>query len=110
MPLSSCYAIKLTQVKFPQIKDRKRKRLQEDELILLFSATPSQKRPRKSLPQSLIEDTIGENAAVGDSGEEISLLEYWRRELRWPKEYFESESNMNYLLARKKSSSSLRGK
>jgi hypothetical protein len=110
MPLSSCYAIKLTQVKFPQIKDRKRKRSQEDEPTLPSSATPSQKRPRTSPPQSPIEDAIGENAAVGDSGEEINPLEYWRRELRWPKEYFEPESNMNHLLARKKSSSSLRGK
>jgi hypothetical protein len=110
MPLSSCYAIKLTQVKFPQIKDRKRKRSQEDALTLPSSATPSQKRPRKSPPQSPIEGTIGENAAVGDSGEEINPLEYWRRELRWPKEYFESETNMNHLLARKKSSSSFRGK
>jgi hypothetical protein len=110
MPLSSYYAIKLTQVKFLQIKDRKRKRSQENEPTLPSSATSSQKRRRKSPPQSAIEDTIGENAAVGDSGEEINPLEYWRRELRWPKEYFESESNMNHLLARKKSSSSLRGK
>ncbi|KAG9234155.1 hypothetical protein BJ875DRAFT_504907 [Amylocarpus encephaloides] len=95
------------QVKFPQIKDRKQKRSREDELTLPSSATPSQKRPRKSPPQSPI--TIGENAAVGDSREEISPLEYWRRELRWPKEYFESESNMNHLLTKKKSSS-LRGK
>ncbi|MCJ1357479.1 MAG: hypothetical protein MMC33_007475 [Icmadophila ericetorum] len=93
-----------------EIKDRKRKRSQENEPTLPSSATSSQKRRRKSPPQSAIEDTIGENAAVGDSGEEINPLEYWRRELRWPKEYFESESNMNHLLARKKSSSSLRGK
>jgi len=37
-------------------------------------------------------------------------LEYWSRELRWPKGYFELESNMNHLLAEKKSSSSLRKK
>jgi hypothetical protein len=42
--------------------------------------------------------------------EEINSLEFWRRELRWPNEYFEPESNMNHLLARKKSSSSLRSK
>ncbi|KAK0612593.1 hypothetical protein B0T17DRAFT_593504 [Bombardia bombarda] len=58
-----------------EIKDRKRKRSQEDELTL-----PS--------------NTIGENAAVGDSGEETNLLEYWRREFRWPKEYFELESDV----------------
>jgi hypothetical protein len=109
MPLS-CYAIKLTQAKLPQIKDRKRKRSQEDEPTLPSSATPSQKRPRTSPPQPPIEDTIGENAAIGDSGEEINPLEYWMKEYCWPKEYFEPESSMNHLLARKKSSSSLRGK
>ncbi|KAH7308328.1 hypothetical protein BKA65DRAFT_576549 [Rhexocercosporidium sp. MPI-PUGE-AT-0058] len=71
---------------FPQNKDRKRKRSQEDELTL----------PSSSPSQSPIENTIGENAA--------------RKELRWPKEYFESESNINHLLTRKKSSLSLRGK
>ncbi|KAH6714478.1 hypothetical protein BKA61DRAFT_632343 [Leptodontidium sp. MPI-SDFR-AT-0119] len=82
----------------------------EDEPTLPSSAIPSQKRPRTSPLQSPIESTIGENAAVGDSGEEINPLEYWRRELRWPKEYIEPESNMNHLLARKKSSSSFRDK
>ncbi|TAQ85109.1 hypothetical protein B7494_g6563 [Chlorociboria aeruginascens] len=93
-----------------QIKDRKRKRSQEDERTLPSSATPSQKQPRKSPPQSPIEGTIGENAAVGDSGEEINPLEFWRRELRWPKEYSKSETNMNHLLAKKKYFSSFRGK
>lgn len=112
MSLSSCCAIKLTQVKFPQAEDRnrKRKRSQDDETPLLSTATPSQKRPRASPPQSPIEHTIGENTAVGVSGKEINLVEYWRKELRWPKEYFEPESNMNHLLARKKSSSSFREK
>ncbi|KAG9228445.1 hypothetical protein BJ875DRAFT_500718 [Amylocarpus encephaloides] len=41
---------------------------------------------------------------------EINPLEYWRTEFRWPTEYFEPESNMNHLLARKISSSYLRGK
>jgi hypothetical protein len=110
MSLSFCYAVKLTQVKFPQAEDRKRKRSQEDEATLPSTASPSQKRPRTSPPRSPIKDTIGENTVVGVSGKEIDPLEYWREELRWPKEYFEPESNMNHLLARKKSSSSLRGK
>ncbi|KAL5315254.1 hypothetical protein ACEPPN_017906 [Leptodophora sp. 'Broadleaf-Isolate-01'] len=109
MSLSSCYAIKLTQVKFPQAEDRKRKRSQDDETPL-STTTPSQKRPRASLARSPIEDIICENAAVGDSRKEINPLKYWRRELHWPKEYFEPESKMNHLLARKKSSSSLREK
>ncbi|PQE05336.1 phosphatidylserine decarboxylase protein [Rutstroemia sp. NJR-2017a BVV2] len=104
------YAIKLTQVKFPQTKNRKRKRSQEDEAALPSTATPSQKRLRTSLLRSPNQETISENTAVGISGKEINPLEYWRKELRWPKEYFEPESNMNHLLARKKSSSSFRGK
>ncbi|PVH70477.1 hypothetical protein DL98DRAFT_564149 [Cadophora sp. DSE1049] len=54
--------------------------------------------------------SLQKDQAVGVSGKEINPLEYWRKELRWPKEYFEPESNMNHLLARKKSSSSLREK
>lgn len=104
------YAIKLTQVKLPQAKDRKRKLSHEDKDTLLSTATPPQKRPRTSPPRSSIQETIGENTAVGVSGKEINPVEYWRKELRWPKKYFELESNMNHLLARKKSSSSLRGK
>ncbi|PMD15913.1 hypothetical protein NA56DRAFT_681804 [Hyaloscypha hepaticicola] len=50
-----------------------------------------------------IEDTIGANTAVGVSRKDINPLEYWSREGSWPKEYFEPESNMNHLLARKKS-------
>ena len=94
MPLFSCYALKLTRVKFSQIKDRKRKRSQEDKSILPSSATPSRKRPRTSPPQFPVEITISGNAAIGDSGEEIDPLEYWRRELRWPKEYFEAEKDV----------------
>ncbi|KAF7858882.1 hypothetical protein EAF04_008924 [Stromatinia cepivora] len=95
---------------FPQTKNRKRKLSQEDEAPLPSTATPSQKRPRTSPLRSPNQETISENTAVGVSGKEINPLEYWRKELRWPKEYFEPESNMNHLLARKKSSSSFRGK
>ena len=47
---------------------------------------------------------------AGVSGKEINPIEYWRKEGTWPGEYFDLESNMNHLLARKKSSSSIRGK
>ncbi|KAF4628751.1 hypothetical protein G7Y89_g9402 [Cudoniella acicularis] len=86
-----------------EAEDRKRKRSQEDEAPLPSTTTPSQKRPRASPPRSTLEDTIGENAAVGVSEKEINPLEYWTEEFRWPKEYFESENNMSHLLARKKS-------
>jgi len=103
----SCYAIRLTRDKFLQVEDRKRKRKPNDETTLSLAA-PSQKRPRVSPPRSPTEHTIGETTAVGLN--EVNPLEYWRKELRWPKEYFHPENNMNPLLARKKSSSSFRGR
>lgn len=100
----------LIRVKFAQAKDRKRKLSQADVATFRSTATPSLKRPRTSAPRSPIQETIGENTTVYVSQKEINPLEYWSKELCWPSEYFEPESNMNYLLARKKSSSSLRGK
>ena len=110
MSLSSCYAIKLTQVKFPQAEGRKRKRPQEDDGLLPSTTTTSQKRPRTSPPISPIKDTIGENTAAVVSEKDINLIEYWTKESTWPRECLDPESNMSYLLARKKSFSSLRGK
>ena len=91
----SCYAIRLTRDKFLQVEDRKRKRKPNDETTLSLAA-PSQKRPRVSPPRSPTEHTIGETTAVGLN--EVNPLEYWRKELRWPKEYFEPESNIDHLL------------
>ncbi|KAL2384413.1 hypothetical protein RJZ90_002013 [Blastomyces dermatitidis] len=50
------------------------------------------------------------STAVGVSKKEINPLEHWRKNFRWPEEYFKSEGNMDHLLARKKSPSSLRAK
>jgi hypothetical protein len=60
----------------------------------------------QSCPKRAIEDTSGENTV----SQEINLLEYWSKEGRWPKEYFELESDMKHLLAKKKLSLSLRRK
>jgi hypothetical protein len=90
MSFFSCHAIKLTQVELLQANDRKRKQ-------------HPRKRPRTSHQRSCITDTIGANSVVSVSGKEISPLEYWRREGFWPKEYFEPESSMDHLLARKRS-------
>jgi hypothetical protein len=100
MSLSSCYATKLTQVKFPHSEDRKRKRSQEHEAPLP-SATSPQKRPRTSPPGSHIENTIGENIADINA----DPVTRWMEGKPWPKEYFEQESTMNPLLKRKTSSS-----
>ncbi|TEY70357.1 hypothetical protein BOTCAL_0106g00320 [Botryotinia calthae] len=94
---------------FPYIEDYqlKRKRLQNEAMPP--SIIPFEKRPRLSTPQPHTEDTICENKTI-DASEKINPLEYWTNEFRWPKEYFELEDNMNHLLARKKSSSTLYGK
>ncbi|KAF4632378.1 hypothetical protein G7Y89_g5746 [Cudoniella acicularis] len=78
-----------------EAEDRKRKRLREDESF----HPPSSKRRRPPPP---LEDTICENR-VAEISEQFE-------EFRWPKEYSRPEPSMSYLLAIKKSSSSLRGK
>jgi len=119
----------------PQAKDRKRKRPWEaEDPFVRIPAKPLQKRPRTSLAISAVEDTIGQRAVNGVSESKVNPVHYWTRKGSWPKEYFkqddqtrkdfrkdsekdswfkkywEPESNMNHLLARKKSSSSLRRK
>jgi hypothetical protein len=132
MSLSSCYAIKLTQVKFPQNQstplqeDRKRKRALQPEEPPIRAPT---KRPRTSA-HSAFGDTFGQPAADGIADNKINPIAYWIQNERWPEEcfdqdeqtrkdfendswfekYWEPENNMSHVLARKKSSSSLRGK
>jgi hypothetical protein len=138
MSLSFCYAIKLTQAKFPQnlsaplqVEDRKRKRAQElEELPVSASRKHLRKRPRTSLAGAAAKDTCDQEATNGSNGNNTNPVDYWREKGRWPESYFkqddqtrkdfekdswlekywEPESNMNHILARKKSSSSNRGK
>jgi hypothetical protein len=111
-----------------QDKDRKRKRAQETP-----TGAPSKrlrKRPRTSVANPAFRDTIGESAANSVANNKIKSIDYWIEKERWPEEYFEQddhtrkdlekdswfekhwepENNMSYLLARKRSSSSLRSK
>lgn len=142
----SYYVTKLTQLQFPRIlsaslqaKDRKRKRSQEaEDSPIRLPAKPLQKRPRTSLASPAVDDTIGQETASSVADNKVNLVDYWRKEGHWPKEYFEQDSqtqidleqnsgaaeserddafheqfkrmNMpgHYLLARKKSSASLR--
>ncbi|TGO54959.1 hypothetical protein BCON_0099g00240 [Botryotinia convoluta] len=99
-----------SDIKFSQIENHqlKRKRLQNEATIP--SIIPFEKRLRPSTPQPHTEDTICKNIAIGINKKKIDPLEYWTKELCWPKEYFEPEGNMNHLFARKKSSSTLRDK
>ncbi len=130
MLLSFYHANKANSSKFPQTlpfppqaKNRKRKRLQEpDDPHIHATAKPLQKRQRKS------------EATSGVADNKLNPIDYWRKKGRWPKEYFKQddqtrkdfkdefekdswfekywipETNMNHLLAQKKSSSSLRRK
>ena len=99
MLLRSCYAMKLTQGKFPQnlptplqVKDRRRKQSQEaaDSLFRILSK-PLQKRPRTSLENFAVEDTFGQEAVNGVSENKINPVDYWTRKGSWPKEYFKQD-------------------
>ncbi|KAK4981245.1 hypothetical protein LTR28_000001 [Elasticomyces elasticus] len=79
---------------------------------------------------SIVEDTVGHEAVSRFSENQVGPIEHWAQEGRWPKEYFrqddrtrkdlekdswfekywEEQSDMSHLLARKKSSPSLRRK
>ncbi|QSS61777.1 hypothetical protein I7I51_03954 [Histoplasma capsulatum] len=87
-----------------QAKGQKRKRPQDAEESLCISANQFQKRPRKSTAA----DTEDQKAASGVYENKINPIYWWTRSGIWPKEYFEEGSNMSHLLARKKSTSSLR--
>jgi hypothetical protein len=129
------YSILLTQVKFPQVplqtKDRKRKRAQEPEETTICAPSKNlRKRLRTSIVNSAFGDTLGQLAADGVINNKINPIDHWIETERWPKEcfeqddqtrrdfekdswlekYWELESNINHLLARKKSLSSNRGK
>ncbi|TVY83402.1 hypothetical protein LSUE1_G002964 [Lachnellula suecica] len=111
----------------PQDKERKQKRAQEAEKSPI--RVPS-KRPRKSVAPSAFGDIFDKPAADGVVDNKINPIAYWIQKERWPKEcfdqdeqtrrdfekdswlekYWEPESNMSHILARRKSSSSLRGK
>ncbi|CAG8982693.1 hypothetical protein HYALB_00000974 [Hymenoscyphus albidus] len=138
MALSSCYAIKLTPIKFQQNlsaplqdKDRKRKRAQgPKEPPIGAPSKPLLKRPRTSVAYLAFGDTSGQSTTDDVADTKINPIIHWIEKQRWPKEYFEQdyqtrrdfekdswfekywepENKMNHILARKKSASSLRGK
>ncbi|KAK5344351.1 hypothetical protein LTR61_011878, partial [Exophiala xenobiotica] len=72
-------------------KPPKRKRETEQQLN-----PPSPKRPRTSSPTPSIQD--------------VDSITYWTQTYHWPRGYFNESGEMNHLLARKKSTASLRRK
>ncbi|KAG8407779.1 hypothetical protein J3459_018372 [Metarhizium acridum] len=66
----------------------------------------AQKRPRRSPRFSLVRQTPKQPLnSHADTREPFNPIEFWAREGKWPREYFESK--MEHLLARKKSLPSL---
>jgi len=91
-----------------QPKDRKRPREDFDPLHQASAEAP---RKRARLRSPVVDTIVDQEAAINVGEEEIDPIDYWRLTNRWPKEYAEqSDDNMSHLLARKKSSSSLRRK
>lgn len=135
MSFSSCYTTKLTRVKFPQVEGQKRKRSRVPKgPPNPAPGEPLRKRRRTSLAGAAVKDTCDQEATSGINDNKINPIDYWRENGRWPEGYFKQddqtrkdfgknfekdswyekywipEMDMNHLLARKKSSSSLRGK
>ncbi|OJD14361.1 hypothetical protein AJ78_05296 [Emergomyces pasteurianus Ep9510] len=93
---------------YPQAKHQKQKRSREAEDSFHIPAERIVKRPRMSL--AAVENIPIQKSASNGYEQNINPIDYWRKEERWPKEYFETESNMSHLLARKKLTSSLHRK
>ncbi|EFW16561.1 conserved hypothetical protein [Coccidioides posadasii str. Silveira] len=83
------------------------KRSSEDQTL------SSSKRPRLSLPSLAIDPPEEEKQHI-TNWKKIDLTRYWCRNDCWPKEYFRAQpgqiENMSHLLAKKKSTASLRRK
>jgi hypothetical protein len=94
MSLSSCYALKLIQVKFPQSENRKPKRKRSEEPegpSSLALPQPLRKQRRTSLVDAAITDTCDQNITSGINDNKPNPIDYWREEGRWPEEYFEQD-------------------
>ncbi|KAK3669157.1 hypothetical protein LTR78_010963 [Recurvomyces mirabilis] len=84
---------------------RKRKRLQDSEEPQDDTTSKELwKRARRSVAA---EETLEHHTSSGASEDDKNPIGHWTRHRRWPKEYFEQGSNMSYLIARKKSATSL---
>jgi hypothetical protein len=79
MSLSFYYALKLTQVKFPQAKEQeqKRKRSQEPEgLSSLALSKPLRKQRRTSFTDAAVKDTCDQKTTSGINDNKTNLISY----------------------------------
>ena len=66
-----------------------------------------QKRYRATCAESLSQKALSEEATDDNEGEWRKILDFWIREGRWPKRYFQACFDTDRLLVRKKSTPSL---
>ena len=97
----------------PLVQQPKGKKRRQDTLDPIYnnSAAAPRKRARRVLRNTTV-DTTSDNEAASQLGkEEPNPIGYWAETHKWPKRFAEqSENNMKHLLARQKSSNSLRRK
>ncbi|KAK6428670.1 hypothetical protein LTR95_015186 [Oleoguttula sp. CCFEE 5521] len=100
------------QSSLPQAQTRKRKRTPEaaEDLPAQLTAVSRVKRRQTCPSRAAVDSTSGKAQSSGVGGGKGNPIDYWRKEGRWPKEYFDGQSSMSHLLAPEKSSSSLRRK
>ncbi|KXL42193.1 MAG: hypothetical protein FE78DRAFT_154934, partial [Acidomyces sp. 'richmondensis'] len=103
-PKTLCREGRLTA---PQSIHRKRTREVEHPVD---DTAPLRKRLRTSPADFAVETQTGEGASVCGSETPLYPIDYWRRQQTWPKKYFEPDNKMSHLLARRKSTPSLRRK
>ncbi|KAJ9655430.1 hypothetical protein H2201_008805 [Coniosporium apollinis] len=88
-----------------QVADRKRKRSRDIDAPSKNNWDRPLRKRRRASPTAT--EDAHEETATG-SVDSSNPVDYWRKHQRWPRKYFESEGSMSRLLARKKSTSTLR--
>jgi hypothetical protein len=103
---------KLVQQPPPAQQPKDRKRLREAlNPLRKNSAEAPRKRARRSLRNTIIETSVDQETASTVGEGEIDPIRYWTKAYHWPKGYAEQrDDTMSHLLARQKSTASLRRK
>ena len=87
------------------LQSKRTKRKRETEQL----SPSSPKRPRASCLKSPVQTTFTRKA-VNFPRHDVDSITYWTQTSHWPQEYFDESGEMSHLLARKKSTTSLRRK
>jgi hypothetical protein len=87
------------------LQSKRTKRKRETEQL----SPSSSKRPRTSCLKSPVQTTFP-HKAVSFPRHDVDSITYWTQTSHWPQKYFDESGEMSHLLARKKSTTSLRRK